>query len=130
MYLAATAAGLRHPRRRAQRGVGRLRLIGPTGSVMLRQLNDDRAFDDVPFLLVATPTLVNTSRTVDDLHTVKMLNAVAYDPGSGRTWDDHKMVVAQRYLEAVRRYCPDFTDDVIVAMDVRSPVDLNATTPR
>ncbi len=91
---------------------------------MLRQLNDDVAFDDVPFLLVATPTLVDSSRTVDDLHTVKMLNAVAYDPGPGRTWEDHKSVVADRYLAAVSRYCPDFTEDVIVGLDVRSPDDL------
>ena len=91
---------------------------------MLRQLNDDIAFDDVPFLLVATPTLVDTSRTVDDLHTVKMLNAVAYNPGPGRSWHEHKTVVAERHLDVVRRYCPGFTDDVIVGMDVRSPEDL------
>ena len=95
---------------------------------MLRQINDNIAFDladdRMPFLLVATPTLVDASRTVDDLHTVKILNAVAYYPGPGRTWSEHKSAVADWYLNAVRRCCPNFTEDVVVGMDVRSPEDL------
>jgi phytoene dehydrogenase-like protein len=93
---------------------------------MLRQVNDDVAFDDVPFLLVATPTLVDTSRTVDGLHTVKMLSAVSYDPGPGRAWETHKYRVAERYLDAVTRRCPSFTPEVIIGMDVHSPADLEA----
>ncbi len=108
---------------------------------MLRRLNDNIALEPdlergiehadsrVPFLLVATPTLVDTSRTVDDLHTVKLLNAVASDPGPGRTWTEHKATLADWYLDTLRRFCPDFTDDVIVAMDVRSPEDLERYNP-
>lgn len=95
---------------------------------MLRQVNDNVPFDvghePVPFLLVATPTLVDRSRTVDDLHTVKLLNAVAPDPGPGRTWAGTKKQVADWYVEEVQRHCPNFTDAVIVGRDVRSPEDL------
>jgi phytoene dehydrogenase-like protein len=93
---------------------------------MLRQINDGVAFDDVPFLLVATPTLVDASRTVDNLHTVKMLNAVTYELPEGLTWSEHKHTVADRFLEAVRLRCSNFTDDVVVAMDVKSPDDIEA----
>lgn len=93
---------------------------------MLRQVQSGQMFDDVPFLLVATPTLVDTSRTVDNLHTVKMLNAVSYELPPGTEWPDYKHSVADRYVTAVQERCSNFTDDVVVAMDVRSPQDIEA----
>ncbi len=93
---------------------------------MLRNVNDGVPFDDVPWLLVATPTLVDASRTVDDLHTVKLLSAVTYELPVGETWDTRKEVLADRYLALVQTYCSNFTDDKIVGREVRSPDDLEA----
>jgi len=93
---------------------------------MLRQINDGVPFDDVPFLLVATPTLVDASRTVEGLHTVKMLNAVSYELNPGQSWNSHKRVMAERYIETLSRHCSNFGSDVIVGWDARSPDDLEA----
>jgi phytoene dehydrogenase-like protein len=91
---------------------------------MLRDVNDGIAFDDVPSLLVATPTLVDTSRSIDDLHTVKLLTAVTFELRDGETWETKKEVMADRYFELVQRHCSNLSADKVVARTVRSPEDL------
>ncbi len=91
---------------------------------MLRNLSDGLTFDDVPFLLVATPTLIDTSRSIDDLHTVKMLSAVTFGLREGETWEAKKEVLADRYFELVKKYCSNLRDDDVLARTVRSPEDL------
>jgi phytoene dehydrogenase-like protein len=88
-----------------------------------RALRDDRYADDVAWLLVATPTLVDPSRAPDGHHTVKFLSA---QPWLGGRWDGLKERQATRQLERVRRFCPGLTDDAILATLVKSPVDIEA----
>lgn len=91
---------------------------------MLRNVNDGVQFDNVPFLLVATPTLVDTVRTVDDLHTVKLLSAVTFDLPEGETWEAKREVLADRFFDEVGKVCSNFTADKVVDRAVRSPEDL------
>ncbi|MGI9607984.1 MAG: phytoene desaturase family protein [Acidimicrobiales bacterium] len=91
---------------------------------MLRNVNDGVQFDDVPFLLVATPTLVDNVRTVDELHTVKLLSAVTFELRQGETWEERKEVLADRFFDEVGKVCSNFTADKVVDRAVRSPEDL------
>jgi phytoene dehydrogenase-like protein len=92
----------------------------------LREVQDGIANGETPPLLVATPTLVDTSRTVDNLHTVKLLSAVSYELPDGETWETAKEVLTDRYLALTQKYCSNFTADKIVDRIVRSPDDLEA----
>ena len=74
------------------------------------------------WLLVATPTLVDPSRAPEGRHTVKLLSWCPWDPGVD--WETLKNEVAAENLEALRRAAPNFTDEVILAELVKSPVDV------
>ena len=89
-----------------------------------RALRDGRYDDDVAWLLVATPTLADPSRAPEGRHTVKLLSAQPWLEGD--RWEELKHRQARRQLERVRRVCPAFTDDAIVEMLVKSPVDIEA----
>src|SRR4051794_41422941 len=78
-----------------------------------RALRDGRYHDDVAWLLVATPTLVDESRAPGGHHTVKFLSAQPWLDGD--RWDGLKERQARRQLERVRRFCPGLTDDAILA---------------
>lgn len=93
-----------------------------------RDMRDGRFFTDTPFLLVATPTLVDQSRvgTDDALHTVKLLSAQTYELPDGRDWTVVREEVADRHLAQVRRFAPSFTDDKILGRLVHSPDDIEA----
>ncbi len=92
-----------------------------------RAARDGRPYEGVPWLLVATPTLVDPDRAPDGHHTVKFLSPQAYDlPDGYRSWEQYKEVVAERQLEHVRRFAPNLTDDAILAMRVKSPDDFAA----
>lgn len=97
---------------------------------MLRLSSDlrlGRFVSDVPWLLVATPTLVDPSRAPAGHHTVKVLSQQAYEPpgGPGR-WATVKEEHARRQLDYLRRFAPSFTDEHILAMLVKSPADIEA----
>jgi phytoene dehydrogenase-like protein len=89
-----------------------------------RALRDGRYLDDVAWLLVATPTLVDPSRAPRGRHTVKLLSAQPWLEGD--RWQELKERQAHRQLERVRRFCPDFAEGAILAMLVKSPVDIEA----
>jgi phytoene dehydrogenase-like protein len=94
-----------------------------------RDMRDGRFVEQTPWLLVATPSLVDPSRAPEGHHTVKLLSPTAYDLPSGTTWDEVKEQQADRQLAALRRFAPSFTDDVIVARMVKSPDDIEASNP-
>ena len=94
-----------------------------------RDVRDGRFIPDVPWLLVATPTLVDRSRAPDGHHTVKLLSMQAALPPEGRTWDEEKEAHADRELALVQRFCSNFTDDVILSRLVKSPEDIERTNP-
>jgi phytoene dehydrogenase-like protein len=89
-----------------------------------RALRDGRYQDEVAWLLVATPTLVDPSRAPEGRHTVKLLSAQPWLEGD--RWEELKHRQAQRQLDRVRRVCPGFDDRAIVDILVKSPVDIEA----
>ncbi|NNE89756.1 MAG: NAD(P)/FAD-dependent oxidoreductase [Silicimonas sp.] len=96
-----------------------------------RDIYDGRLSKDVNWLLVATPTLADPGRAPEGHHTVKFLTHTIYDlpqegPGG---WKTRKEVFTDRLIETIRRFCPSFTDDVILARLTKSPVDIEAANP-
>ncbi len=87
-----------------------------------RDIRDGRPVEGVPWLLVATPTLVDPSRAPEGHHTVKLLSPQAWEAPGG--WDGYKQEVAARQLAHVRRFLSNFDDEAIVASFVKSPADI------
>jgi phytoene dehydrogenase-like protein len=87
-----------------------------------RDIRDGRPVEGVPWLLVATPTLVDPSRAPEGHHTVKLLSPQAWEAPGG--WDSYKQQVAARQLARVRRFLSNFDDEAIVASFVKSPADI------
>jgi phytoene dehydrogenase-like protein len=84
-----------------------------------------RYIDGVPWMLVATPSLVDPSRAPGEMHTVKLLGPQTYTlPEGSEPWDVVKERRAQQQLERLRTVAPTFTDDVILSHLVKSPVDI------
>jgi phytoene dehydrogenase-like protein len=100
---------------------------------MLRLSADLRAgrfVEDTPWLLVATPTLVDHERAPAGMHTVKFLSQQVYRLPEGMPdWATVKEEHADRQLEHLRRFAPDFKDDVILARLVKSPADYEQLNP-
>lgn len=96
-----------------------------------RDIYDRRVPDDVSWLLVATPTLADPGRAPEGYHTVKFLTHTVYDlPGEGPAgWASRKEAFTDRLIAILRRFCPGFTDDAIVARLTKSPVDIEAANP-
>jgi phytoene dehydrogenase-like protein len=97
----------------------------PEDVVRLGQdLRSGRFVSDVPWLLVATPTLVDLVRAPDGMHTVKVLSQQIYElPPGMPDWDVVKAEHAGRQLAHLRGVATGFTDDVILAQLVKSPAD-------
>jgi phytoene dehydrogenase-like protein len=87
-------------------------------------VRDGRWFDDVRWLLVATPTLVDPSRAPEGMHTVKLLTPRTWETPEGRDWDELKEEAVDIQLEQLRRFAPNLTDDKILARYVKSPADI------
>jgi phytoene dehydrogenase-like protein len=95
-----------------------------------RAVRDGRYVRDTPWLLVGTPTLVDPSRAPAGHHTVKLISPQSYTaPPGAPSWEAVKEEHARHQLAALRRVCPDFGEDVILASLVRSPVDVEAANP-
>lgn len=96
-----------------------------------RDIYDKRLSDRIAWLLVATPTLADPGRAPDGHHTVKFLTHTIYDlPGTGAAgWSDRKEAFTDRLIETIRRFCPGFTEDVVLARLTKSPVDIEAANP-
>ena len=95
-----------------------------------QDLRAGRFVADVPWLLVATPTLADPSRAPSGKHTVKLLSQQVYElPGGMPGWDVVKAEHAKRQLEHLRLAAPGFTDDVILARLVMSPADYERLNP-
>jgi phytoene dehydrogenase-like protein len=92
-----------------------------------RAVRDRRPYDDggVPWLLVATPTLVDPDRAPEGRHTVKLLTPQTWElPEGVASWEEHKETLARRQLEHVRKFIPALSDENIVASYVKSPEDI------
>jgi hypothetical protein len=95
-----------------------------------QDLRAGRFVADVPWLLVATPTLADPTRAPSGKHTVKLLSQQVYRlPAAMPGWDVVKGRHARRQLEHLRLSAPGFTDDVILAQLVKSPADYEQLNP-
>jgi phytoene dehydrogenase-like protein len=97
----------------------------PEDVVRLGQdLRAGRFISGVPWLLVATPTLVDPGRAPAGKHTVKLLSQQVYElPPGMPDWDTVKAEQARRQLAHLRTVAPAFTDDVILGQMIKSPAD-------
>lgn len=90
-------------------------------------LRHGRFVPEVPWLLVATPTLVDPGRAPPGHHTVKLLSHQVYAlPEGPRAWHHAKEAHARRQLGHLRTFAPRFTDDHLLAMVVMAPPDFEA----
>lgn len=84
-----------------------------------------RVATDDPVLLVLSATVEDPTRAPAGKHTLKIVGFQPYElPGGAERWDGLKDEVSAANLEQLRRYAPNLTDDVILASDVESPLDL------
>jgi phytoene dehydrogenase-like protein len=97
----------------------------PEDVVQLGQdLRAGRFVSNVPWLLVATPTLVDPGRAPAGKHTVKVLSHQVYElPAGMPDWEQVKTEHARRQLAHLRTFTPGFTDDVVLGQMVKSPAD-------
>jgi phytoene dehydrogenase-like protein len=132
VYLATTAAPVFEvPGGGRQAAVSAGTVGWPEDVIRLGQdLRAGRFVSDVPWLLVATPTLADPSRAPAGGHTVKLLSQQVYDlPAGMPDWDTVKAEHAKRQLEHLRLAAPGFTDEVILAQLVKSPADYERLNP-
>jgi phytoene dehydrogenase-like protein len=103
----------------------------PEDVVRLGQdLRAGRFVSDVPWLLVATPTLVDPGRAPAGKHTVKLLSQQVYElPPGMPDWDTVKADHARRQIAHLRAVAPSFTDEVILGQLVKSPPDYEQMNP-
>ena len=96
-----------------------------------RDIYDGNLSSDVSWLLVATPTLVDPDRAPNGNHTVKLLTHTVYDlPGAGANgWSSFKEEFTNNLIKKIQRFCPTFSDDVILNKLIKSPVDIEAWNP-
>lgn len=78
------------------------------------------------WMLVATPTLVDSSRAPEGRHTVKILTMCPWDPeGAGpERWETLKHEVAEENFAALVRVAPNLTRDTVLAELVKGPQDI------
>jgi phytoene dehydrogenase-like protein len=92
-----------------------------------REMRDGRFVRETPWLLVGTPTLVDPGRAPEGRHTVKLITPQGSSPPPGfADWPAAREAYAEELLGQLRRFVPEFTEDVIEATLVRSPPDIEA----
>jgi phytoene dehydrogenase-like protein len=95
-----------------------------------RAVRDGRPIEDIPWLLMATPTMVDPDRAPPGHHTVKLMTGVSNAlPESAGSWAEHKEVLADRQLEHMRRFVPNLSPENIIARYVKSPEDFERDNP-
>jgi len=80
-----------------------------------------------PWLLMATPTLVDPQRAPAGQHTVKLLGMHTWEIPEGRDWSDYKFEVLDRALRTLRPHVPALAEEHILDSLVKSPADLEAS---
>jgi phytoene dehydrogenase-like protein len=91
-------------------------------------LRAGRFLADPAWMLVATPTLVDTGRAPAGQHTVKVLTPQSYRL-SEDTWDEVKETHARHLLGTLQRHAPNLTDEVILGHLTKSPADIERLNP-
>ena len=95
-----------------------------------REIRDGNASTRFPWVLVATPSLVDRSRAPEGHHTVKLLVPCSSTPPDGASsWDEAKEAHADALLASVGGAIENLTDDAVLARLVMSPVDIERSNP-
>ena len=95
-----------------------------------RAVRDGKPYEKTPWLLMATPTLVDPDRAPPGHHTVKVLSGVSkHLPDGYSDWDQYKEVLADRQLEKLRQYVPNLAEEYILERYVKSPEDFERANP-
>jgi phytoene dehydrogenase-like protein len=130
-YLAAKEAPAFATREGAQTAVSAGLVGWPEDMVrMVRDIKDGKFIRDIPWLLVATPTLADPSRAPHGHQTVKLLSPQTWQlPPGEKDWDTLKEKHVDYQLDELRRNAPNFTDDKIVARLVKSPDEFEQANP-
>jgi phytoene dehydrogenase-like protein len=76
-----------------------------------------------PWVLMATPTLVDPQRAPAGQHTVKILGSHTWEIPAGRDWSEYKYEVLDLALQALRPYVPALASEHILKSLVKSPAD-------
>src|ERR1700675_2212524 len=85
---------------------------------------------DEPPLQVICCSIADPTRTPKGMHTLKVLSWHPYQLKEGpEHWDTIKNDVSDAHLKYLRRYCPNLTEDKILARFVESPLDLERMNP-
>jgi phytoene dehydrogenase-like protein len=93
-------------------------------------LRSGRFLSDPPWVLVATPTLVDPGRAPAGHHTVKILSPQAAQPPPGAGgWQDVRERHAAQLLGRLRRHVPNLTDGTILGHLTKSPADIERLNP-
>jgi phytoene dehydrogenase-like protein len=96
----------------------------------LRAMRDRRPVEDFPWLLVATPSLVDPTRAPDGHHTVKLLLAASPTPPYGAdSWDEVRDRYAAALLDQVRSRVDGLDEGDVVATLAQSPLDIERANP-
>lgn len=90
-----------------------------------------RFLEDPPWMLIATPSLVDPGRVpVPGHHVVKLLYPASWSlPEGVRSWDEIKEEVGARQLARARELVPSLAEENILAARVKSPLDLERSNP-
>lgn len=92
---------------------------------LTRDIRDRRANGSFPWILVATPSLVDPSRAPGEHHTVKLLVPCSPAPPDGAAnWDDAREGHAEALLDAVRSFIDNLDAEVVLARLDQSPLDI------
>jgi phytoene dehydrogenase-like protein len=79
---------------------------------------------DNPWLLMATPSLVDSQRAPEGHHTVKVMGAHTWEIPPGRDWSEYKYDVLDRALDVLRPHVPALAPEHILQSLVKSPADI------
>jgi phytoene dehydrogenase-like protein len=91
----------------------------------LRRARDGAPQQDLPWVLIATPTLADPSRAPEGHHTVKLLTVVSPTPPEGfADWDAARDHVAAQFLALAREHVEGIEDEHILGTLAKSPLDL------
>jgi phytoene dehydrogenase-like protein len=83
-----------------------------------------------PPMQIINCTVADPTRAPKGMHTVKVVGWQPYELQEGpQHWDQIKEEVSDAYLQSLRRYAPNLTDDKILARFIESPLDLERMNP-
>ena len=96
----------------------------------IRRARDRAPQQELPWVLIATPTLVDPSRAPDGHHTVKLLTVVSPTPPEGfDDWDAARDTVARGFIDLARRHVEGIGEDEVLEVLAKSPLDLERANP-